>query len=122
MKNHTFKPVVIFSLNLINPSQERLLLESKGIKYIPCLGSYRGEQENSYVINYEDFDKISPLIDYCNQEYVLFLDNQRNAYLVYVKNHKTEYLGRWIEVSERVAKAEDAWSQDLNTGHFYIVD
>ena len=122
MKNHNYTPVVIFALNLIEPSQERLLLEAKDIKYIPCLGSYRGQQENSYVINYKYFDKIAPLLYSCNQESVMILDNQRNASLVYLKDKKVEYLGRWFEVSEKMAKAEDAWTQDLNTNRFYIVD
>jgi hypothetical protein len=51
MKQTQFTPIVIFALNSGSKSEDLEILKSKGLDVvIPCIGSYNGETEDSYIV------------------------------------------------------------------------
>lgn len=117
------KQVIIFALNRSTQAQDIQVLEERGIPFIPCIGCYKGDKEWSYLVDAEYLDSLRLLLKEHNQESVLYLDNQRNAFLLYASTNYTEpeYLGRLRETSQAMALKEDAYTYNMNTDKFYTV-
>jgi hypothetical protein len=115
-----FTPVYIVSLG--TDLQEGLdllegIVNSGNVK--PVLGSFKGGIENSYVVSEPTFRRhlteLTQLLHLCKQECILYLDNQRNAFLCYTANGYYDdriYNGTWKRVTESVAKSQEAWTRD----------
>ena len=123
MRQHNLKPAIIFALNAGSTGYEESLLNGLGIHCKVLIGSYKKVTEYSYIADASDLDKLKSLLRETNQESVLYLDNQRNAYLLYALDNYTEqkYIGDWTEVSQQTALKEDAYTFDIETGKYYIV-
>ena len=101
------KPVIIFSVfdhtkdsfdNLSNHNKVKDKLKVKKIKFVETIGQYKGTKELGFVLDAVNLDKVKLLMNYFNQQSYLYLDQDRNATLVY--SDKQESLGVFREVPE----------------------
>lgn len=121
MTRKQLRPVFIFALNT-ELEREHYILHKNGLEsnhYKQVLGSYKGVQEKSYVVD-EDFENVVfKLAKEHNQESVLFLDEVRDAYLVFIKDGRQVKIGKWQAVQD--VKGLDAYTIDQTTGQAYAV-
>lgn len=124
MRVNAHPPVYIFALNRATKSEDLALIHRAGIEHFGHgKGCYKGQTENCYLVSAENFEKIKPFIRDCKQETVLFLDNQRNGFLLdeaddYRHTAASVYLGEYSEVSVTQASRLDAWSSF--DGKYYV--
>jgi hypothetical protein len=93
-------------------SHTKKILEKSGIPYKILDGVYKGVSETSFLVNAKYENQVMELAKAAKQESVLFVDINRNAYLIYLDNNKTEKLGILTRVSEDKALTLDAYSKD----------
>ena len=93
----------------------------------PCIGSYKGKLENSYIVTLEDFKqhvKKSGYID--NQESVLLLEDGHRGVtygtLIYAGFDKDVPLGIMRAVSKDKAVTYDAWTYRPELDTYYVCD
>jgi hypothetical protein len=69
---------IIFAANSFLTNYVNGFLQANGIKNSPCVGSYQGILENSWIVNYDQLSKIKHLL--INEQSILLLDqpNSRN--------------------------------------------
>lgn len=101
MKHDDNTPMVIFSVG-------KQALASVPRSAMPAQGCYKGDCEPSYIMTAADFyaADVPALLRDDGQESVLYLDNQRSAWLRYGPGYADAdavYIGRWREVGERYA-------------------
>lgn len=101
------------------------LLNKHNIGFAKLLGSYKGQQENSWIVNGKAWMNY-PLFELWtkHQESVLMLSNRdRNnnyeAKLLYGDGRK-EALGTLREVSEAEALQSEAWTKRMDSGKYYL--
>lgn len=92
-----------------------------GIK--PLIGSYKGQTEQSFIANLDDYDRIAPWLE--AEESILLLgacnsDNQPEATLKFLATGQLECLGYLTLVPRDVAFAEECWTLDPFTKSYYI--
>jgi hypothetical protein len=101
------KPVIIFSVfdhtkdsfdNLDNHNKIKDRLKARHIKFVETIGQYKGTKELSLVVDAVNVSGVKNLMKLYNQESYLYLDQDRNATLVY--NDRQESLGVFREVPE----------------------
>lgn len=122
---------IIFSIDNeddpLKREQFELRLTKLGIGFKPLLGSYKGEQENSYIINAQHLAwlEASPYI--MRQESILFLFKEkdargkRKASLGWLKNGLTvafQAAGWFGSTTKQKALSGDAWTLDKDT--YYV--
>jgi hypothetical protein len=119
------KEAIILEINgpTIEYDIERLSLW--GLKpTVQLLGSYKGKKNPSYLIEIESKQELRRVLDCAkeaNQESVLFLDQDRNATLMFIDMFVGDIeLGRLVAVSEEEAKKEENWTFNPVTGVYYI--
>lgn len=104
-----------------------MLLEL-GLDYKQIIGCYRYDsgntsQETSFVLPLNDQELkdtlVGMLLEKFGQESVLELSPGRQAFLI--RKDSEQYIGKWTNVSEKVALAQDAYSYDESTGEYYAV-
>jgi hypothetical protein len=117
------EPRVIFALNLATELDDVRAIRAAGIEHFTVgLGSYKGKQERSYNVSIDELEKVRRLASDHNQESVLLLDNQYNAWLSYrdynfpsytigSKPGQCEYIGEFREINENQAAASQSWSK-----------
>jgi hypothetical protein len=123
--NHT--PCYIFSVN------DQFLAANLDANpaYKPLEGSYKGQTERAWLCDADTFhkDTLAPLLARDGQESVLFLDNQRNAFLRFAaaksdtspySEEGQEYLGEFRQADKTVAVKLDAWTRDPATGIYWV--
>ena len=100
----------------------RANLESDGIAFKECIGTYKGAEERSFLVFDRDFALSNA--DYFSQESILHVDSKRMAQLIYVApasdgSDLTEELGHWTSVSPyEIQKYDDyTWSE----GQYYAI-
>lgn len=104
------------------PHDVRALLSALGIWFIPCLGSYKGETELSYLTKLADFWRIAGQL--CRtQETVLRLGDmdsrsRRKAELLYLINgdlatRAPDDLGRMYSIPAHDATLHEGWTIPL---------
>lgn len=142
MRAETNKPCYIMAFNEKKKEGDREAIQQYlGLEtgeYKELLGKYTMAgsdcdltvSEYSYLFT-EDmvtFEQVMNVAKEFEQESVLFLDNQRNAYLLYLSQEDKypspmcgEYLGRFIEVSKEIAEDKPAFTFDPTTNKYYIV-
>src|SRR5690606_13268605 len=104
MQVNAHPPVYIFALNRATKQQDVELLFRAGVEHFGHgKGSYKGQTENVYLVSAENFEKVKPYVRDCRQECVLFLDNQRNGFLLFEEDDyrhtaASDYVGVYKEV------------------------
>lgn len=124
MLTNTYEPLVIFSLK----DEHRLEWAKRMIELSRLRGfegSYKGVREPSFALNAHDFHvrDMARVLEEDGQESVLFLDNQRNAFLRFgpeFSERGQKYLGVWRHVPRDVALARDAWTRDPQSDLYYV--
>lgn len=121
------KPIIIFSVfqhdkdsfdNLDAHNKLKDKLKAKHIKFVETMGQYKGTKELSLVLDASYIDKIKFVLAFYNQESYLYLDQDRNATLVY--NDKIESIGVFREVPEAY---DGDYTQNVNGGpKFSVID
>lgn len=103
------------------PHEVRALLSARGIWFTPCLGSYKGKTELSYLTTHADFNGICH--ELCeDQESVLILGGKdsRNRHSAHLEFMRTGVdipdmdLGRCYSVPIAIAHKREAWTIPLN--------
>lgn len=97
-------------------------LRISGVPFKQLLGRYKGVDEDSFIINAANKDKIVSLIE--KQESILALSSvyrngDRLATLHY-KNALPVVLGHFVEVTKAEAEKQDAYTLDLVTNRYYV--
>ena len=116
------EPRVIFALNTDSELSDVRAIRAAGIDHFAIgRGSYNGKSECVYNVSIDDLPKVRELAAYHNQESVLILDNQYNAWLSFKDGNYPSYsggasemckfLGEFKEVSSTQAARLQSWSQ-----------
>ena len=115
------EPVVIMALNTSYPEKETAYLASLGLISAPALGSYQGVEEQSHVILCRDafeYQFILSVASTFKQESILYLTEDRKAFLYFLESDRVEELGHLKKVSKEEAEASLAYTKRL--GNYYI--
>ncbi len=96
------------------------LEEEIGVK--PLYGMYKGQQEESFISNWKDFDNIQPWLN--EEESVLFLDlanirGNRKAKLIY-RDNREEDQGFFRSISRDLAIKQANWTYDPYQDEYYV--
>ena len=113
--------MVVFALNTPN---DELRLHQAGLKanqYKRLQGMYKGQAEDSYIVDMAHIDLVIDLTIEHKQESILVLDETRQAKLVYLKDMSEESLGQLVEVSETEALNQLAYTNNPETKQFWVV-
>lgn len=133
MRQNTFNPLVVLELNRETELDDLAMLRAAGlrarvVKHV--VGSYKGQTSPSYIIDVggrgehygwtDDaaLEQVMRLAAQAGQESVLFLNNKREAKLIYCDDFKSTNLGQFVAVSRDEALKQDGWTLDGN--QFYI--
>ena len=103
------------SVNHTNHMELYNFLQSQkfGIKLVDDM--YKGVKENSIFVQlneFNDLERLKELVTKYNQESVLYLDSNRVASLHYCNSDKVDFLGKFTNVTEEVAKMHDCYTVD----------
>lgn len=115
MRENALPPTYIVALNRETEADDIRVLRRCGVTdERPGTGAYKGKHERAYLLSAAQFEKLRPHLVYYGQESVLFLDNQRNAFLYfkdddYRHGASTVYVGEFREVSNTQAARLDNW-------------
>lgn len=125
MRNINLKPIVILALNQDTIKADKGLLSTfTGSEFTNShmVGSYKGKEEPSYILDVIQYglDNIIKLAKEHKQECILYLDNERSAYLYYDVN-KFEHIGTFKAVHKDEALKHDGWTLNPETNQYYIV-
>lgn len=125
MQTNTFAPVVIFSCQ-----SEPLLKYARRMVELGFFreleGCYKGQTEPSFMMGAHEFygQGMDRVLLEDNQESVLFLDNQRNAFLRFAHEaygeEAQEFLGTFHEVPKASALSREAWTRDPQSGRYFV--
>ena len=123
---NTFTPVVIFALNRADEEEDLAVIKAElGIHGRAALhGCYKDDCELSYLLPITEgitLDKVLDLAYKYEQEVVLYLDNQRSAYMVHTEDGAKEYIGTYKPVCESVAKKQKSYTYDPINNSYYAV-
>lgn len=133
MRVNDYPALIIFALNTeLTEEKEREFIEDIIGPVVPVIGVYKGEQERSYLVGAYNFDKeafnlmLKQSRNGNGQECILYLDNQRQAYLLpqeddYSFGPNYTHLGTFRAVPEAVAKKHDAYTIDAD-GRYFIAN
>lgn len=125
MRTNTYTPIIILAANLPTPAEDKQAISKlvgKAYDKPALVGSYKGVTEDSYIVDCHliSIDKACHWGLEHNQETILFLDNQRNAFLVDCKTAKPKPIGEFVGVSKQQAMAGDSWTYNPDTSQYYI--
>jgi hypothetical protein len=97
------------------------ILKSKGLDVvIPCIGSYNGETEDSYIVPMSEHGKVMELAREYNQESVLIRYADGECYLYFLDDGSMVELGKLVPVSEGEAKESDSYTYRPDLGTYYV--
>lgn len=108
MKHDDLTPLVIFSLG-----REAQACVPRSA--IPAQGCYKGDREPAFVMTAQAFyaSDLPAVLRDDGQECLLYLDNQRGAWLRYGPGYAEQdelYIGRWREHSEATCRNLSAYT------------
>lgn len=148
MQTNTYTPIVFFALNQESVVKDLEFLASKGIDTTQVrsgfTGSWEGETERSYFVT-EDFfndnaEALHNALVETDQDAVLYLDNQRNAFvfeiyaafkLVVEKElghsvcgnfgdvTEASHVGTWKQVNPTILPTLKGWTRNDATNTYY---
>ena len=128
------KSFIIFSVDnnfddilLLEHKRENLEQELKQVfNYKLVEGCYKGKTEVSFYVEIEtvqDFNLIENIAHYYKQESILFVNDDRQAYLVYLDDTSNPvYIGNFKQVSKSEALQHDAYTYDYKNNGYYICE
>jgi len=127
--NQQYLPVLIFAVNKSTQAEDLAFIAPNITGNVKCLaGSWEGKVEWSYLVDgskLENILAVQSLAFETDQDSILYLDNERQAYLLNKADNyqltKAVHIGRFIECSEKVAKGETGFTCDYEENKFYIV-
>ena len=124
MRDNTLRPIVILAINTDSYENDIKAIQEYFPDYnrLAIHGVYKGVSELSYIIEVDDnLADIQALANKYDQECILYLDNQREATLMY-GDGKKEYIGSFKSASKQLAQTKDSYTFNPNTGVYYIVE
>ena len=129
MRELHFKMLFILAVNQPNENADKAFLAEHGIHVSnpACIGAYKGKLELAYLIPCDQDTRaeveasVLQAAKAANQESVLFLDSEREAYLIFVDNRDTGHIGTWSGIDSAEAASLDAWTLNRETGQYYTV-
>ncbi|WZB35741.1 hypothetical protein SVOphi44_12 [Psuedomonas phage SVOphi44] len=121
MRTNGKTPAVIFSLPVDDGDAARSILTNYGVDVSGLIvgkGSYKGEEEIALYLPLVAFtDEARACVKAFDQECVLILDNQYNAYLAQQRDNypsyafgNPQYIGEFRQLPEAAAKKHKSWS------------
>ena len=125
-----YQPVVIISAELATLSarenMERTsemydLLKQGGFTFAEALGMYKGAKESSFIVHTEEYGKMLELALDFEQEAVLIVDRDREAFLKAPNDSMIKPVGRLTAVQERDIIKLDNWTKNLANDTYYAV-
>lgn len=122
MRQNNFTPIIILALNNYSSEDDIKALSNAGIELaVPLMGSYKGNEERSYMLSMSDHGKALVVAREHNQESILTRYSDGSVYLYYLDTFEQEYLGQFEAVSESEAKSQDSWTYRPDLDQYYIV-
>lgn len=116
MHNLSKIPFVIISVNVSGHTWEDVIIQANklkdeltnlGLKFKAVSGRFRGQTENSFLITGIHENEAFSLAERFGQETYLFVDKNREAWLIYVNGSESKYLGYFME-----GKSDDNYTID----------
>jgi hypothetical protein len=102
------------------------LLKTAQLDYKELGGMYKGTPEQSFLV-VAPFGHLSPVLANIrkiakryNQESILYIDNEKNAYLDDLIG-QVEKIGKLTPTTQEDAVKQDGYSLDLSTGQYYVI-
>lgn len=130
MQNNAFTPVFVFAANTHLSAEDELLTVRQLLRkpnLTAVIGCYKGEEEQSYIVPAADVPnpEFYQFLENNNQECIMFLDNQRCAFLFYKEDgykhgDKTQFLGTFKEVTSNIAKNSEAYTFIPESNQFFV--
>ena len=126
MRINTYEEIVILAVNKPTEIEDQYQLTKLiGKPYTrPALtGCYKGETERSYIVPMSvGLDNILSFARDHRQETVLYLDNQREAFLIDCQTEEDFHIGTFKGVQRERALACEGWTLNNETNQYYIVE
>jgi hypothetical protein len=97
-------------------------LSEEGL-FAPVDGCYKGKTEKSFKVNVEnksDWETVKRIATVCEQESVLLIDNERNAFLFFLQSSKAEFIGVLTAVPKAEALKHEAYTYDPTLDTYFI--
>jgi hypothetical protein len=93
----------------------KVSMTSQGVTVKPLMGKYKGQPEYSFVASMDDYNIIAPWLD--EEESILHIHSfnssgEPRATLRYLKEGRTEHLGRMVQVTRDEAIHLDSYTYD----------
>ena len=132
MRQPNLVPIIILKVNSPSIAQDKAIISKfLGYEYTSTamIGSYKGEQNPSYIIELKDktLNEVLVFAGNMNQESILYLDNERRASLVFTASLSVfpdasahVPLGMFKAVHKDIALKSDNWTLNPNTNQYYI--
>ena len=119
-------PCIIFAVNQKSLEEDLALINQKIEKEpLTLIGSWEGKVEWSFLVTVDYLAEVQQLARETKQESILYLDNERQAYLLEKEDdyqlNKAVHIGRFIEASKEVALKEKGYTYNTTTNKYYIV-
>lgn len=119
-------PCIIFAVNQKSLEEDSALINQKIEKEpLTLIGSWEGKVEWSFLVTVDYLAEVQQLARETKQESILYLDNERQAYLLEKEDdyqlNKAVHIGRFIEASKEVALKEKGYTYNTTTNKYYIV-
>jgi len=114
MRNNNETPLYILALNTGSREEDELtFVRAFGMQPRHVIGRYQGEDEDSYILSasHATREHVLTIAKEYGQEGVLYLDNQRSAWLLYTDNQEDEYIGEFVSTSKENAEKQDAYTK-----------
>jgi hypothetical protein len=107
--------------SLVTIAAFKTAMASEGIWAKPLYGKYKGATEHSFISQMKDYPTISPWLD--EEESILHIHNfnardEPKATLLFLKEGREEYLGRFVGVSRDEAVKEDNYTFDFTYNNY----
>lgn len=101
----------------------RAAMIHEGVWAKPLLGKYKGTTEHSFISRMSDYRKIEPWLN--EEESILHIHSfdardVPKATLLYLKEGREEYIGRFMPVSREEALAADSYTYDMVYNNYFI--
>ena len=126
MRQPNLVPIVILEVNSPSIAQDKAIIsEFLGYEYnrSEMIGSYKGVQNPSYIIELTDktLGEVLAFATNNNQESILHLDNERRASLLFAVPVESDIqLGMFKAVPKSIALQSDNWTMNPTINQYYI--
>jgi len=87
------------------------------------LGCFDNGQEDSFITCYNGFEWLRDYLASDGQQYYLYVDSFRNAYLLHINEEvgNSEPVGKFQRATEQEAKSMSAWTYDSSGDAYWVV-